>query len=179
MLHLKYPSNPQNYQAFHEETKDSLFYQPDKVNLRVKIYDSEDEAQKAIEKLNSGTEFEELFNSWKVKTYYINKDGNTDSYNVNDPNYFGDEAFKLSEGESSGPVQFEENVVTKFAVIKASNVTEEKILSIDEIDPARLDRMFNSYYRSKINNKLAEDLKEKYSVKINEAVLKELVPKNR
>ncbi|MEX2410818.1 MAG: peptidyl-prolyl cis-trans isomerase [Candidatus Paceibacterota bacterium] len=168
----------ENYEAFHEITKDSLFYQPDKVNLHVKIYDTEEEAQKDMEKIKSGNKFEELFRAWKVKTYYINKEGNTDSYLSNEPNYFGDEAFKLSEGETAGPIKFEQNQETKYAIIKAHIVLQEKILTLDEIQPAKLKRMFRNYYWTKFNNEVSENLREKYTVEINESALVELSGSN-
>lgn len=170
--------NSENYEDFYESTKDSLFYQPDKVNLHVKIYDSEDEAQEVMDEINSGKKFQDIFRSWSVKSYIINKDGEIESFKSNEPNYLGDEAFKLSQGETAGPVKFEQDQETKFAVIKANNVVEEKILTLDDMHPRILRRMFRNYYFNKFSKEIAEDLREKYTVEINESVLIELSASN-
>ena len=156
-----------------------MFYQPDKVNLYAKIYDTEEEAQAAMDKINNGTKFEDLFHGWKVKTYYINEEGDIDSYLSNEPNYFGDQAFKLAEGETAGPIEFQENNETKYAVIKAHNVLEEKILSLNEVQPTRLERLFRGYYWNKYNEEIARDLRQKYAIEINEQALIDLSSSNK
>lgn len=172
-------TNNENYQKFYEVTKDSLFYQPDKVNLRVKIFDSKEEAQEVMNEINSGREFEDIFRAWSVKSYIINKEGNIESYLSNEPNYFGDEGFKLSEGETDGPISFKEGDETKFAIIKANNVEEEKILSLDEVHPTRLRRMFRNYYFNKYRDEVVGELRNKYDVEINEQFLSELSGTNQ
>lgn len=169
----------ENYQTFYEQTKDSLFYQPHKVNLRVKVFDTKEEAQDVIDEINKGKKFEDIFRAWLVKTYIINKKGEIESYQSNEPNYFGEEAFKLSEGETAGPIKFEENQKTKFAVIKANNVVEEKTLELDDVHPKILRRIFNEYYFNKFSKEVAEDLRNKYEVEINEQALVELSEPNQ
>jgi|AntRauTorcE11897_2_1112592.scaffolds.fasta_scaffold00042_39 parvulin-like peptidyl-prolyl isomerase len=171
-------TNEANFQTFYENTKDSLFYQPDKVNLRVKIFETEEEAQEIVSEINEGKEFENLFSGWAVKTYIINKNGETESYLSNEPNYFGDEAFKLSQGETAGPVEFQENQETKFAVIKAHNVEQEKIRTMDEINPRILNRMFRNYYFNKFSKEVASTLRNSYKVEVNEQALIELSAAN-
>lgn len=171
--------NNQNYQKFYDLTKDSLFYQPDKVNLRVKIFDSEEDARGVMAEIKNGKEFEDIFNAWSVKTYIVNKEGKIESYLSPEPNYFGDEAFKLTQGETAGPVKFKEEGETKFAVIKAHNVEEEKIRTLDEVHQRILSRMYNNYYFNKYSNEVAASLRQKYSVKINEQALVELSASNQ
>jgi parvulin-like peptidyl-prolyl isomerase len=174
-IYSKIPEiNEANLQTFYENTKDSLFYQPDKVNLRVQNFETKEEAQEIMADINAGKQFEKIFNGWAVKTYIINKEGETEPYLSNEPNYFGDEAFKLSQGETAGPIEFQENQVTKFAVIKAHNVTEEQIRTMDEINPIILNRMFRQYYFNKISAEVASTLRNSYNVEVNEKALIEL-----
>ena len=165
----------ENIQNFYELTKDSLFYQYDKVNTRVKIFDNQEEAQATYKQIESGKELGELFHELLVKSFYINKQGAIDSYMSNEPPYLGDAAFKLKEGEVSSPVEFvDENGVTKFAIIKATNVDEQKILSPSEILPARLERMFRNYYYEKLSEEVSKELKAKYPLWINYEILEGL-----
>lgn len=170
--------NEANIQEFYELTKDSLFYQPDKVNLRVKEFTDEAEARAMMDEIRNGKEFEDLFRAWSVKTYIINEEGETEPYLSPEPNYFGDEAFKLEEGETAGPVEYTENGEVKYALIKANNVEKEKILTVDEVLEPRLRRMFRSYYFNKFSNRIAESLRSKYTVEVNEQVLRELSASN-
>ncbi|MAO66640.1 MAG: hypothetical protein CL666_16735 [Balneola sp.] len=167
-------ANEENYQKFYELTKDSLFYQPDKVNLRVKVFDTEEAAQEAMSEINSGKAFEDAFHAWSVKTYIINKKGEIESYLSPEPNYLGDAGFKLSEGETAGPVSFTEEGETKFAVIKANNVEKEKTLTLDEVHPPRLRRMFRNYYFNIFSSEVAEKLRNNHTIVINEQALTEL-----
>ncbi len=166
--------NKQNLESFYEETKDTLFYQPDKVNIYAKEYTSKTEAVSAVDKLESGIEFEDLFNGWLVKSYYITKQGNIESYMSNEPPYFGKEAFQLSEGETTGPVEFEENGETKYAVIKAANVQTEHIQQLSDVHPRILKRIYDTYYFNTYSEEIANKLRNKYSVEINTALLAEL-----
>ncbi|REL38124.1 hypothetical protein DYD21_05805 [Rhodohalobacter sp. SW132] len=151
---------------FYETNRDSLFWEPAKVNLFVHFYDTRDEAEAAWSRYQNGAEFENLESGYSVRTFIINREGNIESFMRRETPYLGEAAFSIDQGEVDGPVEFtHDQHGQQFAIIKSANREEERILEIADVEN-RIDRMFREYHRKEILSQVKADLWDRYPVTI-------------
>ena len=152
--------------AFYETNRDSLFWEPAKVNLFVHFYDTRDEAEEAWSRYQNGTEFENLESGFSVRTFIINREGNIQSFMRRETPYLGEAAFSIAQGEVDGPVEFtHDDHGQQFAIVKSGNREEERILEFADVEQ-RIDRMFHEYHRRDIARQVKDHLWDRYPVSI-------------
>jgi len=160
---------------FFKENEDSLYYQLEKRNLFMMVFPAKEDAEKASEKINSGTPFEKVTGSYLVRTYIKDRNGEIKSFLIDEKPIFGEGAFEMKEFEVSGPVKFEdENNEVKYALIKCYHIRPEKQLTFDDVKNT-ITEDFKNYHREKIEKEIEEQLRSKYQPVINEDVLAKVI----
>ena len=163
---------------FFKQNESTLYYQLEKRNIFIMVFDNKDGAGKAWEKIKEGTPFEKITGSYLVKTYIKDKDGEIKSYLNDEKPIFAENAFQMKESEVTKPINFEdENNQTKYAIIKCYNIRPEKQLTFNDVINS-ITEDFKSYYRKKIETDVEERLRSKYKPVINEQVLAKLISSN-
>ncbi|NLT52156.1 MAG: hypothetical protein GXX85_14730 [Ignavibacteria bacterium] len=147
---------------FYKENMDSIFYQLNKVNFLVMVFDNANEAKQIFERINSGTTFEKALNRYLVRTYIKSKNGEIKSVLKNDKPIFSDYVFGMKENEISDVIKFtDQDNKDKFAIIKCVTYIPEKQLTFEE-SKKDLDEEYKKYYYNKIDKEIIEKLVEKY-----------------
>ena len=156
---------------FYDEHKDSIFYQLKVKEIYARIYTDSIKAADEIKEINKGIPFEKISNSWLNKGFVRERDGKLKSYFSTEPPYLAEAAFKLELNEVAGPiVYYDTSKVKYFAVIKCSNIIQEKQLTYEDVKKT-IAKTFTDYYRQKISDEVDLQLKKKYKVEVFENVL--------
>ena len=66
------PLTEENLYGFYKKNKESIFYNLERINLYVMVFNNEEDAKKASDKIKSGTKFEKVTGRFFVKTYVKN-----------------------------------------------------------------------------------------------------------
>jgi len=157
---------------FYEDQKDSLFYQLAKVNIHAAIYSDKAEADKIWAQIQQGKTFNELTNSYLVKTFIKTREGQIKTYRTGEPPFLGEAAFRLKESETDGVIEYNDPEKGKqFAIIKCTNVRPEKQLTYSDVQNTIHDE-YRKFMRSIIEAQVKRDLLNKYPTKIYKDVLK-------
>lgn len=157
---------------FYEDQKDSLFYQLAKVNIHAVIYSDKAEADKIWAQIQQGKTFNELTNSYLVKTFIKTRDGQIKSYRTDEPAFLGEAAFRLKESETDGVIEYNDPEKGKqFAIIKCTHIRPEKQLTYSDVQNTIHDE-YRKFMRAQIEAQVEHDLLDKYPTKIYEDVLK-------
>jgi len=160
---------------FFNENENTLYYQLEKRNIFVMVFDNKNEAENASEKIKQGIPFEKVKGSYLVKTYIKGRDGEINSFLNDEKPVFGKIAFKMKESEVSAPINFEdENNQTKYAILKCYFIRLEKQLTYNDVKNL-IAEDFKNYCREKIGKDVEEKLKNKYHPEIFEDVLTNLL----
>jgi hypothetical protein len=175
-IELKLPeATDEALHRFFKENENTIYYQLEKRNLFVMVFPTDEDAEKALGKINNGIPFEKVTGSYLVKTYIKERSGEIKSYSKDEKPTFGKVGFEMKESEVSGPVIFEdENSQSKYAVIKCHHIRPEKQLTYDDVKNT-ITEDFKNYYRKKIDEEIEKRLKNKYKPVINEKVLEKII----
>ena len=131
------------------------------------------------ERLANGTPFEKIAPVIDVKTYIRKKDGTLATYLGDEPPYLAEAAMKLALNEVTGPVEFRDDKgKTKYALMKAVGVREEKQLSFEEA-LATMGKDFVKYHKELLEASVEMSLRAKYPVSVRDAVLDRLLSHGR
>ena len=165
----------QALEKFYDEQKDSLYFMLDKVNIYALIFSKKEQADSAEAKIKSGTPFEKLSDRWFVKTYVINREGNYKSFLSGEKPYMANAAFKLKLNETAGPIEYEDDIKGKqYAIIKCVGKQEQKQLIYSEVKN-KIAGDFTKVYYEKISKQNEAELKNKFSTKIYNELLTNLI----
>lgn len=159
-------------QKFYEDQKDTLFYQLAKVNIHAVIYSDKAEADKMWAQIQQGKTFNELTNSYLVKTFIKTRDGQIKTYRTDEPAFLGEAAFRLKESETDGVIEYSDpEKGQQFAIIECTNVRPEKQLTYTDVQNTIHDE-YRKFMKAKIEAQVERDLLNKYPTKIYKDVLK-------
>jgi parvulin-like peptidyl-prolyl isomerase len=173
------PLTEENLHKFYSDNRTSIFYQLEKINLYAMYFNNAEDANKAYDKIKSGTKFEKVTRDFFVKTYIKERDGELKTYRGNEKPIFAEKAFKMKSKEVSAPVKFvDEDGKTKYAILKCYYIRPEKQLTYDEAKKTILDEEFKNYYKNKLEKEIEDRLAEKYQPKYYYDVLSKLISSN-
>ena len=165
-------ATPVALKKFYEDHKDPIFYQLKKVYIYTRIYSDSAKAAADINEIRKGTPFEKVSDSWLVKMFIRERDGQLKAYRTEGGDYLAKAAMSLSLNESAGPIEYDDSTKGKqFAVIKCFQVEPEKQLTYDDVQGNKIEEEFKKYYRQEISDEVDAGLKKKYDVVIFENVL--------
>jgi len=165
-------ATPEALKKFYEDHKDPIFYQLKKVYIYTRIYSDSAKAAADINEIRKGTPFEKVSDSWLVKMFIRERDGQLKAYRTEGGDYLAKAAMSLSLNESAGPIEYDDSTKGKqFAVIKCFQVEQEKQLTYDDVQGNKIEEEFKKYYRQEISDEVDAGLKKKYDVVIFENVL--------
>jgi len=149
---------------FFETYRDSIFYEPARVNIFALIYDEPELAEDALNRYENGTEFESLERGYAVRTFIRNREGEIESFLRREPPYLGETAFSIDENVVYGPVEYEhQEDGRKFALIKSVRNQPERYLTFEEAGD-KVEEEFRKYHRQKISDSVKTALWDKYPV---------------
>ena len=172
------PLTEENLYNFFNDHKESIFYQLEKRNIYVMIFETEEAAKKVYNEITSGIEFEKVTGRFLVKTFIKERDGELKAFNKIDKPVFAKEGFEMKLDEVSRPVKFvDEDQQIKYAVLKCKNVRPEKQLTYDEAKNI-IDEEFKNYYRAKLEDEIEKRLTEKYHPKYYYDVISKMISSN-
>lgn len=170
------PLTEENLHKFYKDNKSSIFYLLRKINIFAMYFNNEEDAQKAYDKIKSGTKFEKVTGDFYVKTYVKERDGELKTYRGKEKPIFAKEGFKMKLNEVSGPVKFvDKDGKTKYAILKCHHIRPAKQLTFDEAKKTILVEEFKDYYRKKIEEEVQKKLAEKYHPKYYYDALSEMI----
>lgn len=165
----------QALEKFYNEQKDSLYFLLDKVNIYALIFSNKDQADSADAKIKSGTPFEKISDRWFVKTYVIDREGNYKSFLSKENPYLADAAFNLKLDETTGPIEYEDDIKGKqYAIIKCVGKQNQKQLTYSEVKN-KIASDFTKVYYENISKQNETDLKNKFNIKIYNELLTNLI----
>lgn len=156
---------------FYREFSDSLFYQLARVNTQIIVRTQEEEIVALWEKLQQGAAFDSLSHRRLIRSFARTRDGEIVTLFNPEPPYLGDVAFGLQEGESVGPISYEDAELGRlFAIVHATQRLEERQLSFDDVREGMV-TVFNEHYRNQIAANVKADLRSRYPVTVHHDVL--------
>jgi hypothetical protein len=169
-------ATPEALNRFYEDHKDPTFYQLKKVFIYARVYSDSAKAAADINEIRNGTPFEKVSNSWLIKMFIRERDGQLKAYRSPGGDYLANAAFTLNFNESAGPIAYDDSTEGKqYAVINAFRIDPEKQLTYDEVKGERIEEEFKNYYRQKIADEVDAGLKKKFHVEIFEKVLSKAI----
>ena len=169
-------ATPEALNRFYEDHKDPIFYQLKKVFIYARVYSDRAKASADINEIRNGTPFEKVSDTYLVKMFIRERDGQLKAYRTAGGDYLAKAAFNLSLNESAGPIEYDDSIKGKqFAVIKCFQIEPEKQLTYDDVKGNKIEEEFKNYYRQKITDEVDAGLKKKYRVEIFENVLSEAI----
>ncbi len=168
------PLTEENLYGFYKKNKESIFYNLERINLYVMVFNNEEDAKKASDKIKSGTKFEKVTGRFLVKTYVKERDGELKTYRGNEKPIFAEKAFKMKLNEVSGPVVFTEDGQTKYAILKCKYIRPEKQLTYEEAKKT-INEEYKNFYREKLRNEIKKKLAEKYHPKYYYDVVEKMI----
>ncbi len=169
-------ATPEALHGFYEDHKDSIFYQLEVVYIYARIYSDSAKAAADMNEIRSGTPFEKVSDTWWVKMFIRERDGQLKAYRTPGGDYLAKAAFTLNLNESAGPIEYYDSTKGKqFAVIKCFQIQPEKQLTFDDVKGQRIKEEFKNYYRQQISDKIDATLRKKYGVEIFENVLSQAI----
>ena len=172
------PLTEENLHNFYNDNKESIFYNLERINLYVMVFNNEEDAKKASDKIKSGTEFEKVTGRFFVKTYFKERDGELKTYRGNEKPVFAEKAFKMKLGEVSEPTEFTDiDGKTKYAILKCKYIRPEKQLTYEEAKMT-IDEEYKNFYREKLENEIKKKLAEKYHPKYYYDVVEKMISPN-
>jgi parvulin-like peptidyl-prolyl isomerase len=167
------PATAEALKAFYQANKDSLYYQFARVNIYAVIDSSRSAIEEARGKLEHGVAFNKLASTIWVKTFIRKHDSTIVSYFSIEPPYLGEAAFKLKLNEVAGPIEYHDSANgNQYALIKCMEKREEKQSTYDDVKNTIVSD-FANYYRNKIAQSVAEELRKKYPVAVYKDVLQQ------
>ncbi len=165
------PAAKEALKAFYQANMYSLYYQLARVNIYAVIDSSRSAIEEAKKKLDQGVSFNKLASTIFVKTFIRKRDGKIVSYFSVEPPYLGEAAFKLELNEVAGPIEYDDSANGKqYALMKCMEKRGERQLTYDDVKNS-IASDFAEYYRNKIAQSVAEQLRKKYPVTIYKDVL--------
>ena len=167
------PATEEALRAFYQANKDSLYYQLKEVNIYALIDSSKSAINEMKAKLDQCVPFEKLASDFLVKSFVRKRDGTIASYFSIEPPYLGEAAFKLKFFETAGPIEYVDSAkVKQYALIECKEIREEKQLTYDDVKKT-IASDFADYYRNKIAQSVAEQLKKEYAYTIYKDTLQQ------
>jgi len=158
-------------QRFYEDNRDSLYYQLEKVNIYVLLYDNKEEAERIWQKVKQGADFKDVSRRWVVKTYIKDRDGKIKIDKEKDSKVLAETAFTLKEGETKGVIEYiDPEKGRQFAIIKCSHHRPKKQLTFEDVQK-NIKADFKEFNEKRIQREVARDLRKKYRVVIHKKVL--------
>jgi len=160
---------------FYQEHRDSLFYQQDKVNIYAIIRESKQAATDLWNTYEQGTSFEDLSRSWQVRTFVRNRNGEIQSFASSREPHLGKEAFRLKEGEITGPIEFTDpDRGTQYAIIKCVKKRQAGYVEFSETrDTIR--ETFREFHERRLRDSLKRSLREKYRIEVHRDVIRQKI----
>ena len=169
------PLTEDNLHNFYNDNKESIFYNLERINLYVMVFNNQKDAKQASDKITSGTEFEKVTGRFFVYTYDRERDGEFKTFGGREKPIFAEKAFTMKLNEVSEPVEFtDEAGQTKYAILKSKYIRPEKQLTYEEAKKT-IDEEFKNFYREKLENEIKKKLAEKYHPKYNYDVVEKMI----
>jgi parvulin-like peptidyl-prolyl isomerase len=146
------------------------FMNPAKMEIWSITVTDEAFANKIAKMAKSGSDFEMLAQKYSTDKYYKEKGGYLGFRTINSRGSISKKAFEMKpNGEISDPFKFKND----WAIIKTGELSEKKLRPFQDVSRMVEGRLRNDLLKKK-RTEWREELKEKYSVKINEELLNNL-----
>ena len=156
---------------FYHQNRDSLYYQLATINSFVLVSEEKEQAEEWMNRVNHGEAFEELEGRYLVRSFYRDKQGQIHSLHSQEPPSLGPVVFDMELEEVRGPVSYEHpQEGLQHAVVKKARSRPEKQLTYNDVQD-RLKEDFMDFHSEKKNKEVLEELRNNYTVDINEELL--------
>lgn len=153
--------------------KDKITANDLKVNIREILIDNIEDAEKILNELNDGKEFESLVSIYNQREWTKQSNGEWGFFNPKEAGEIGRIAARLKKGELFGPLKVNEGY-SIFQLIdkKSENTNQKTITDQDSIKLIRLKLALNKM--DNLINAKTVSLAKKYNVLVDEELLKKI-----
>jgi parvulin-like peptidyl-prolyl isomerase len=169
LVNEKIDFNDDDVKTFYDQNPDQ-FMDPAKYELWAITVKDEALANKISKLAKKGSNFESLAKKYSTDKYYKDKGGYLGFRTINSRGSISKKAFEMKpNGEISEPVKYKK----EWAIIKTGELNEKKLKPFQDVIKMVEGRLRNDLLKKK-RIEWNEELKDKYTVKINEEVLNNL-----
>jgi len=156
----------EDVKKYYEENPDQ-FMDPEKREMWEIILKDQATAKKVADLAKKGRDFEKLAKKYSTSKYYKDKGGYLGLRTINSRGVLSKKAFEMEpNGKISDPIKYKK----EWAVIKTGKVQERKLRLFKDVAKMVEGRLRNDLLKNR-RIEWNEELKDKYSVKINEEAL--------